>query len=347
MSHPRRLCLVARIPGMAGPASFQRRLASGLASRGIEVSYSLSDHPYDAVLVNGGTRALVALARAKRHGIPILQRLDGINWIHRKVRTGARHYSRSELANMLMAWTRRRFADHIVYQSRFVEQWWNRERGAAPGPTSVVHNGVPLDRYHPEGPGRPPSDRIRLLVVEGNFAGGYEIGIHSAVLLRRGLAARADRDVELVIAGQVAEPIRRHWEAQAEGEIVWQGPVAPDQIPQLMRTGHLLYASDLNPACPNSVLEAMACGLPVVGFDTGALPEIVVGGAGRLAAYGGDPWSLDEPDAPALIREAEIVLGDRAGYAAAARTVAVSDFGLDRMIDGYLASLGWIEATSA
>lgn len=343
MSRPRRLCLVARIPGLAGPASFQRRLASGLAARGIEVSYSLNDRPYDAVLVNGGTRALAGLARAKRLGIPILQRLDGINWIHRKVRTGARHYLRSEMANMVMAWTRRRLADRIVYQSHFVERWWDRQRGRAVAPTMVVHNGVPLDRFHPVGPGKPPVERTRLLVVEGNFAGGYEIGIRSAVLLRRGLAASMAQDVELVITGQVAESTRDDWDEQAGGEIVWQGVVVPDRIPELLRSGHVLYASDLNPACPNSVLEAMACGLPILGFDTGALSELVTGEVGRLAAYGGDPWSLDEPDVPALIKEAEIILGDRMYFAAGARTVAASRFGLDRMVDGYLTCLGWTE----
>jgi glycosyltransferase involved in cell wall biosynthesis len=344
MSRPARLCLVARIPGVAGPASFQRRLASGLAARGIEVSYSLNDRPYDAVLVNGGTRALAGLLRAKRQGLPILQRLDGINWIHRKARTGVRHFLRSEMANLVMAYTRRRLADRVVYQSRFVEEWWDRQRGRAAVPAAVVHNGVPLDRFAPVGPGQPPADRVRLLVVEGNLAGGYEVGIRSAVLLRRGLAANTGRNVELVITGQVAESIRRYWDELVKGEIVWQGIVDPHQIPELLRTGHMLYASDLNPACPNSVLEAMACGTPILGFDTGALPEIVTSEAGRLVAYGGDPWSLDEPDAPALIREAAIILGDRARYAAGAREVATSRFGLDRMVDGYLEVLGWTEA---
>ena len=38
---------------------------------------------------------------------------------------------RSETANLLMVWTRRRLADRIVYQSRFVEQWWDGEHGPA------------------------------------------------------------------------------------------------------------------------------------------------------------------------------------------------------------------------
>lgn len=347
ISRPRRLCLVARIPGLAGPASFQRRLAAGLAARGIEVSYSLLDQPYEAVLVNGGSRALGRLARARRLGIPILQRLDGINWIHRRVRTGLRHFLRSELANWVMAWIRRRLADRIVYQSQFVEEWWDRARGPAEIPTSVVYNGVPLDRYSPSGPGEPPADRLRILAVEGNYAGGYEVGLRSAVLLRRGLEDRAGRPVELVVAGQVAEPLRRRWEAEGGGEIVWRGSVQPDDVPALMRTGHLLYASDLNPACPNSVLEAMACGLPVVGFATGALPELVTDGGGRLAAYGGDPWKLDEPDVSALIEQAEVILKDQRGFAARARAMAASRFGLDRMIDGYLASLGWLPGNRA
>jgi glycosyltransferase involved in cell wall biosynthesis len=343
MHRSRCLCLVARIPGMAGPASFQRRLAEGLTARGFEVSYSLADDLYDAVLVNGGSRELGRLARARRRGIPVLQRLDGINWIHRKIPTGLRHYLRSELANLLMAATRRLFADRIVYQSHFVKGWWESARGPSAATASVVHNGVPLDRYHPNGPGAPPADRTRILVVEGNFAGGYEIGIHSAVSLRRRLEPITGHRVELVIAGQVAEPIRRRWDADAAGEITWKGIVPPVHIPELLRTGHVLYASDLNPACPNSVLEGMACGLPILGFDTGALPEIVTGESGRLAAYGGDPWNLDEPDVPALVAQAEVILGDRATFASGAREVAAASFGLDRMIDGYLAALGWTD----
>ncbi len=49
-----RLCLVARIPGVAGPAGFQRRLAEGLERRGVGVTYDLADTPYDAALVIGG-----------------------------------------------------------------------------------------------------------------------------------------------------------------------------------------------------------------------------------------------------------------------------------------------------
>ena len=38
------------------------------------------------------------------------------------------------------------------------------------------------------------------------------------------------------------------------------------QIAALLREHHIFIYSHLNPPCPNSVLEAIASGLPVVGF---------------------------------------------------------------------------------
>ena len=43
-------------------------------------------------------------------------------------------------------------------------------------------------------------------------------------------------------------------------------------------------------------MEALACGMPVVSFDTGALPELVTQDAGRVVAYGADAWRLEPPD---------------------------------------------------
>jgi glycosyltransferase involved in cell wall biosynthesis len=159
------------------------------------------------------------------------------------------------------------------------------------------------------------------------------------------------RAVELAIAGEVTEPARAQLQATLASQpestgcgalrLSWLGKVEPDSIPALDCTGHLLYSADLNPACPNTVLEAMACGLPVVAFDTGALPELVQGEAGRLVPYGGDPWKLDPPDTEGLARAAAEVLADQARYRRGARARAERAFGLERMVQGYLEALGW------
>ncbi|MEJ2550519.1 MAG: hypothetical protein P8Z34_07545, partial [Anaerolineales bacterium] len=63
----------------------------------------------------------------------------------------------------------------------------------------------------------------------------------------------------------------------------------------------------------------------------------VSGDAGRLADYGGDSWELETPDIDGLARAAQEILEDQPRFRIAARKRAEQAFGLQRMIDGYLA----------
>jgi glycosyltransferase involved in cell wall biosynthesis len=92
----------------------------------------------------------------------------------------------------------------------------------------------------------------------------------------------------------------------------------------------------LNPSCPNAVIEAIACGLPVVAFDTGALPELVQSDSGRVVPYGGNPWRLEPPNLDGLAQAAAEILANQGHYRMAARARAEAMFGLDKMIEGYL-----------
>jgi glycosyltransferase involved in cell wall biosynthesis len=330
-----RICLTPR-PASGGPASFQARLAEGLARRGVQVCYD-PDEACDAVLIIGGTRRLDALWRARRRGVRLVQRLNGMNWLHRLRRTGLRHYLRAEYGNWLLAFIRARLADGVVYQSEFSRQWWERRRGPTPVPSRVVHNGVDLTVFTPQGPERPPADRFRLLLVEGNLGGGYETGLEIALRLAGLLAERLP--VEWMVAGRLAADLQAQIQARSPVPLVWAGKVPTAQIPALDRSAHLLYSADIHPACPNAVIEALACGLPVLAFETGALPELVTGDAGRLVPYGGDPWKLDPPDVPALAAAAAEMLADLPRFRRAARTRAEAAFGLDNMVEAYLQAL--------
>ena len=105
------------------------------------------------------------------------------------------------------------------------------------------------------------------------------------------------------------------------------------------RSAHMLYAADINAACPNSVIEALACGLPVAAFDTGALPELITKDSGQLVPYGGDPWKLDPPDIEGLAQAAINIINNKPKFDAAARQRAEEVFGLDQMVEGYLKAL--------
>jgi glycosyltransferase involved in cell wall biosynthesis len=83
-------------------------------------------------------------------------------------------------------------------------------------------------------------------------------------------------------------------------------------------------------------VEALACGLPVVAFDTGALRELIPPGAGAIVAYGGDPWKLDPPDLDALARAAAETLKNQQSLSLGARNHAQESLGLDLMVQRYL-----------
>ncbi len=101
----------------------------------------------------------------------------------------------------------------------------------------------------------------------------------------------------------------------------------------------MFFSSDLNPACPNSVIEALACGLPVVAFDTGALNELVLNDSGRLVPYGGDAWKIEQPDVPSLANAAAEILQKQAHFSKNARAQAESALGIEQMTDRYLSFL--------
>jgi glycosyltransferase involved in cell wall biosynthesis len=176
-------------------------------------------------------------------------------------------------------------------------------------------------------------------MVEGALGGGYEQGLENAIALMQALQAILPEIVELQVVGRVEARVRERIRSAAPVTILWTGVLPRERIPEVDRSADVLFSADINAACPNTVVEALACGLPVIGFDTGALPELVRGDAGILVPYGGDPWELDEPDVETLARAAVKVLREPGRFRTAARARAQDGLGLAQMTTGYLAAI--------
>jgi glycosyltransferase involved in cell wall biosynthesis len=326
-----KICIVPRVDGSGGMASFRLKFEQGLRARGVEVTHDLSTGA-DATLVLAGTRSLLPLRKARQRGQRIVQRLDGINWVQRVRWAGVKYTVRAEYGNAILSFIRARFADHVIYQSQFIRKWWEEWYGVAKTPASVIINGVDLQTYTPDGAHDRPADRFRLLLLEGSLAGGLNSGLFYAVSLAEKLSEKFP--MEVVVAGKVDDATQR--KLQSKVPVKFLGTIPREKIPHLIRSSHLMYSAEVNPPCPNAVIEALACGLPVVGFDSGSLKELVTGDAGRIVPYGGNPWKLETPDISALADSAEEVLTKQDQFRAAARMRAESAFGLDQMVDAYL-----------
>jgi len=334
------VCIYPPQRGSGGPASFSGRLAAALAQLGVTVvDDPLAPH-CAAVLVIGGSKRFDLLWRAKSRGARIVQRLDGMNWLHRRLHTGLRHYLRSEINNWILAVIRSRLADCIIYQSRFSQDWWERVYGPARAKTGVIYNGVDLNAFLPHGPETPPQDVYRLLLVEGRLAGGHDAGLRNAVELLETLNKNGGRPWELVVAGDVPPAVRQSVENGHPGpRITWAGVIKRGEIPALDRSAHVLFSGDLNAACPNAVIEALACGLPVAAYATGALPEMVSGDAGCVMPYGGDVWKLEKPAVKPLAAAVMQIASEQEKYRPGARGRAENQFNIQLIVQKYLGVL--------
>jgi glycosyltransferase involved in cell wall biosynthesis len=334
------ICLAPKLSGLGGMVSFQARFVQGLADRQIPYTFDLSHPQNSVILVIGGTRHLVQLWRAKHRGVRLYQRLNGMNWMHRVEKTPLRLAVKAEANNLTLAFIRRTLADGIIYQSRFSQNWWEQVYGQPGKPAHIVYNGVDLSRYTPQAAGAPPKDHYRILLVEGRLTGSYARGVETGVRLVQSLKPMTDKPVELMVVGEASEALRSRVNAEGNVWVTWRGVVPRTEIPSIDRSAHLLLSTDLNAACPNSVIEALACGAPVLAYDTGALMELVQEGSGRVVPYGADHWQLEEPQIAPLAKTCLEILQDNVSYREKARQRAETSFGLERMIEGYLDAMG-------
>lgn len=112
-----------------------------------------------------------------------------------------------------------------------------------------------------------------------------------------------------------------------DGERVrFLGAVGPDERAELLGGARaLLHLIGFDEPFGYSVVEAMACGTPVIAFRRGSMPELI--------EHGVTGFLVDDVAAAVAAAE-EIPALDRAGI----RARAVTRFGRERMVDDYLAA---------
>ena len=179
---------------------------------------------------------------------------------------------------------------------------------------ATIHHGIDTDAFHVS---ETPTDSLL-------FFGRIHPDKGTAHAIE--VARRTGR--RLVIAGIVQDEayFRAEVEPHLDGEHVeYVGPLGgAARIDALASAGALLHLVDFDEPFGFSVVEALACGTPVIAHRRGSMPEIIEDGVTGFLVDGID-------DAAAAV--VAVTSLDRA----AIRASTVVRFGVDAMIDRYVA----------
>lgn len=280
---------------------------------------------YNAVylLSNAAYLPRIALARLRGAGVPIVLNQNGV--FYRAWYDGDWRAMNERMALAYHA------ADHVFWQSDFCRRAAEQFLGPRGGAGEVLFNAVDTKRFVPSSSPRDAGPFTFLMT--GKF------DRHMAYRPRAAIAAMAiargdGLDARLVLAGRFEDATAAALDAQI-GEagladvIERRGPYTQKEAPALYAAADAYLALTFNDACPNAVIEAMACGLPVLFNDSGGTPELVGKSAGiGLAVTQG--WEhVQVPEAAAVAAGMARIVEGHASMAVAARSRAVATFEIE------------------
>lgn len=183
----------------------------------------------------------------------------------------------------LVRWSVRRSAG-LLFPSGFLQEVFSRH--GMPG--RVVPNIVDLQRFRPAG----RAEGGWQLMVARNLEPIY--GIDTAIRAFARVLSRHP-DATLAIAGSGPQEGELRSLAEREGvaaAVRFTGQLDRDQMAALYRESHLMLNPSRVDNMPNSVLEALASGLPVVSTEVGGVPFIVEHGRTAMLVPPDDPAAM-------------------------------------------------------
>lgn len=326
--------LVGPLPPPAGGMANQtRQLAELLQAAGAGVLLVQTNRPYPVAWI-GGIPVLRAAARLLPY-LGALWRMSGrSDVVHVMANSGwswhlfaapaiwiaslrrrpvVVNYRGGDAANFLassksLVATSLARVSRLVVPSGFLQEVFS-SHGWRP---SVVPNIVDVERFRPAA-ARPGGDH---LVISRNLEPIYDNETALHVLA----CVRAERpNARLTIAGTGPEAARLQALAAQLGlanHVRFAGRLDRDEVAALLRDADVVLNTSLVDNMPNSVLEALASGVPVVSTDVGGVRHVVQDGTTAL---------LVPPRSPEIMARAVLRVLDNPALAAGLSTAGLAE----------------------
>ncbi|MDR1708117.1 MAG: TIGR03088 family PEP-CTERM/XrtA system glycosyltransferase [Candidatus Accumulibacter sp.] len=244
-------------------------------------------------------------------------------------------------SNRKYQWLRRLYRPFVTYYialSRDLEHYLTGKVGVPAARVCQIYNGVDTRRFRPADARRAIAgcpfvgENLWLVGTVGRMQTvKNQTGLAEAFVLALERSPELAASLRLVMVGEgpLREASRAILERAGCAHLAWL-PGERDDVPEVLRGLDCFALPSLAEGVSNTILEAMASGLPVLATDVGGNAELVANGkTGRLVPPGDAPALAAEIAALAARREEARQLG-RAGREAAER-----GFSLAAMVDRY------------
>lgn len=244
---------------IGGPVTFMRNLQTYLDQAGFPYTRNpfFSRGIFFPIAYN-----LLVIRWIKFFGGKVIQRLDGIYY-------PSKHSKDYLSLNKTIKKIYCDLSDFVVFQSEYSRQQCFAMFGEKKRENyEIIVNGVNEKIFYPD-KNKPSVPEKFILTTTGNFR---NVDMLEPVILALD-ELEGKLNFELMIIGPINNPLLEKYTDRKY--IKNMGSKNMKEIAELLRKSDIFIYSHLNPPCPNSVLEAIASGLPVVGFDSGSMSELL------------------------------------------------------------------------
>ena len=233
----------------------------------------------------------------------------------------------------------RPFVNHYVALSRDLGEYLVDKVGVSPGRVTQVYNGVDSSRFTPAGPDRPSIPGCPFSSPDQWLVGtvGRMQHVKDQLTLARGFVHALEmrpalrERLRLVMVGE--GPLRAESLALLDragvAHLCWL-PGERSDVAEIMRGLNCFALPSLAEGISNTILEAMASGLPVIATNVGGNSDLVTHGKTGEIVPAADPVAMAE----SLVRLA-CAPDQAAAWGKAGRIEAERKFSMEAMVSTY------------